>query len=80
MARKCTVSKVKPLVGNNVSHSKRRTKRRQEPNLQWKRFWLEDEKRWIRLRVTARILRTISNRGLKATLKKHGMLKQLVGA
>jgi len=79
MSRKCKVSKKKGLVGNNVSHSKRRTKRKQEVNLQWKRFWVEEQSRWIRLRVSTSIIKTITKRGLIPTLKKHGMLKSVLG-
>ena len=52
MSRVCQVTGKKPLVGSNVSHSNRHTKRRFEINLRDKRFWLEDEKRWITLRVS----------------------------
>ena len=69
MSRVCTVTGKKPLVGANVSHSNRHTKRRFEINLRSKRFWLEDEKRWITLRVTARGMRTIDKRGLGAVVK-----------
>ena len=72
MSRKCKVSQVKGKVGNNVSHSKRRTRMRQDVNLQWKRFWLEEEKRWVRLRVSTRIIRTITKKGLARTLKSYG--------
>ena len=69
MSRECQVTGKKPLVGHNVSHSNRHTKRRFEVNLRSKRFWLEDEKRWITLRVTARGMRTIDKRGLGAVVK-----------
>ena len=64
MSRVCQVTGKKPLVGNNVSHSNRHTKRRFEINLMNKRFWLEDEKRWIALRVSARGMRLIDKLGL----------------
>ncbi|MBP6632798.1 MAG: 50S ribosomal protein L28 [Kofleriaceae bacterium] len=64
MSRVCTVTGKKPLVGANVSHSNRHTKRRFEINLRSKRFWLEDEKRWISLRLTARAMRLIDKLGL----------------
>ena len=54
MSRECQVTGKKPLVGSNVSHSNRHTKRRFEVNLTDKRFWLEDEKRWITLARLAR--------------------------
>ena len=68
MARVCQVTGKKRMIGNNVSHSKRRTKREFSPNLQNKRFWLEEEKRFITLKVTAAGMRNIYKNGLKATL------------
>ena len=64
MSRVCQVTGKRPLVGNNVSHSNRHTKRRFEVNLKDKRFWLEDEKRWITIRVSARGMRIIDRLGL----------------
>ena len=64
MSRECQVTGKKPLVGSNVSHSNRHTKRRFEVNLMNKRFWLEDEKRWITLRISARGMRIIDRLGL----------------
>jgi large subunit ribosomal protein L28 len=69
MSRECEVTGKKPLMGNNVSHSNVHTKKRFEINLVTKRFWLEDEKRWITLRVTTRGMRTIDKRGLAAVVK-----------
>jgi large subunit ribosomal protein L28 len=66
------------MVGNNVSHSKRRTKRTFQPNLFDKKFYLEEEDRFITLRVSAQGIRTINKNGLKATLDeavKKGYLK-----
>jgi large subunit ribosomal protein L28 len=66
------------MVGNNVSHSKRRTKRTFKPNLFDKRFYLEEEDRYVTLRVSAQGIRTINKNGLKATLDdavKKGYLK-----
>lgn len=68
MSRVCQVTGKKPLVGHNVSHSNRHTKKRFEVNLLTKRFWLEDEKRWISLRVSARGIRTIDKLGLSAVV------------
>jgi large subunit ribosomal protein L28 len=53
-----------PVIGHNVSHSNRHTKRRFEVNLRTKRFWLEDERRWITLRLSARGMRRIDKLGL----------------
>ncbi|MEZ4404226.1 MAG: 50S ribosomal protein L28 [Kofleriaceae bacterium] len=68
MSRVCEVSGKKPLTGHNVSHSNRHTKRRFEVNLITKRFWLEGEKRWITLRLSARSMRTIDKKGLGVVL------------
>lgn len=64
MSRVCQVTGKRPLVGHNVSHSNRHTKRRFEVNLVTKRFWLEDEKRWITLKLSTRAMRTIDKKGL----------------
>ncbi len=69
MARICQITGKKRMIGNNVSHSKRRTKREFAPNLQNKRFWLEDENRFITLKVSAAGIRTINKKGLKNALK-----------
>jgi len=65
----CQVSGKKALVGNKVSHSNRKSKRRFEVNLQTKRFWFEEENRWVKLRVSTRAMRTIDKRGLAAVIK-----------
>lgn len=64
MSRVCQVTGKSPLVGSNISHSNRHTKRRFEVNLRDKRFWLEDERRWITLRISARGMRVIDRLGL----------------
>lgn len=56
------------MMGNNVSHSKRRTKRRFEPNLFYKKFFLPAENRWVELRITAAGLRLINKVGIQAAL------------
>ncbi len=58
------------MVGNNVSHSKRRTKRRFYPNLFTKKFYFAEEDRWINLKVSAAGIRTINKNGLAASLKE----------
>ena len=68
MARVCVVTGKKPMVGNNVSHANNKTKRRFLPNLQYRRFWVESENRWIRLRLSAAALRTIDKNGIDAIL------------
>ena len=68
MARKCEVTGKGPMVGNNVSHANNKTKRRFMPNLQYRRFWVESENRWIRLRLSTAALRTIDKNGIDAVL------------
>jgi len=55
-------------VGNHVSHANNKTKRRFFPNLQYRRFWIESEKRWLRLRITNAALRTIDKKGIEVVL------------
>lgn len=68
MSRVCEVTGKRPMVGNNVSHAKNKTKRRFEPNLQNHRFWLEEGKRWVKLRVSRKGLRIIDKKGLAVVL------------
>ncbi|PRY97474.1 LSU ribosomal protein L28P [Jezberella montanilacus] len=68
MARVCQVTGKAPMVGNNVSHANNKTKRRFLPNLQSRRFWVESENRWVRLRVSTNALRTIDKLGIDAVL------------
>ena len=68
MARVCQVTGKGPMVGNNVSHANNKTKRRFLPNLQSRRFWIESENRWVRLRVSANALRTIDKNGIESVL------------
>ena len=63
MARVCQVTGKGPMVGNNVSHANNKTKRRFLPNLQYRRFWLENENRWVRLRISNAALRTLDFKG-----------------
>jgi large subunit ribosomal protein L28 len=70
MARVCQVTGKKPQVGNHVSHANNRTKRRFLPNLQYRRFWLEAEKRWVSLRVSNAGLRVIDKKGIEVVLKE----------
>jgi len=75
MARVCRITGKKPLSGNNVSHANNRTRRRFLPNLQWKKFWIPEEKRWIKLRVSTQAIKTIDKRGITSVLKEAGILK-----
>jgi large subunit ribosomal protein L28 len=68
MAKVCQVTGKGPMVGNNVSHANNKTKRRFLPNLQYRRFWVESENRWVRLRITNAALRTIDKLGIDVVL------------
>jgi large subunit ribosomal protein L28 len=68
MARVCQVTGKAPMVGNKVSHANNRTKRRFLPNLQYRRFWVESENRFIRLRVSNAGLRIIDKNGIDTVL------------
>ncbi|HET6600024.1 MAG TPA: 50S ribosomal protein L28 [Burkholderiaceae bacterium] len=68
MARVCQVTGKRPMVGNNVSHANNKTKRRFLPNLQYRRFWVESENRWVRLRTSAAALRLIDKVGIDKVL------------
>ena len=68
MAKVCAVTGKKPMAGNNVSHANNKTRRRFMPNLQSRRFWVEAENRWVRLRVTASAIRLIDKVGIEVVL------------
>ena len=68
MARVCQVTGKAPMVGHQVSHANNKTKRRFMPNLQYRRFWVESEIRWVRLRLTNAGLRTVDKLGIDAVL------------
>jgi large subunit ribosomal protein L28 len=65
MARVCQVTGKRPMVGNKVSHANNKTKRRFLPNLHYRRFWVESENRWVRLRITNAALRLIDKLGIE---------------
>ena len=69
MARVCQITGKRPMFGNNVSHAKNRTKRTFKPNIHDRRFWVESEKRWVRLRVSHKGLRIIDKKGIDSVLK-----------
>ncbi len=73
MARRCPLTGKRPNVANKVSHSNIKTKKRQLPNLQRKRIWLEDEQRWVTLRLSTRALRTLNKKGLRAYAAEVGL-------
>ena len=68
MARVCQVTGKKPIVGNHVSHANNKTKRRYLPNLQYRKFWVESENRWVKMRLTNAGLRLIDKKGLDVVL------------
>ena len=69
MSKICEITGKTAQSGNNVSHSNRRTKRKFNLNLKTKRFWSEEESRWITIKVTAAGIKTINKKGLDAALK-----------
>ncbi|MDX1444950.1 LSU ribosomal protein L28P [Lishizhenia tianjinensis] len=78
MSRVCQLTGKKVMVGNNVSHSKRRTKRKFYPNLITKKFYLQDEDKYITLRISTSALRNINKKGISACIKEareKGFLK-----
>jgi len=70
MSRICELTGKKMIVGNTVSHSNIKTKRRFYPNLQTKRFFIPEEDKWITLKVSTSALRTINKKGISACLKE----------
>jgi len=68
MARVCQVTGKKPMSGHNVSHANNKTHRRFLPNLQYRRFWVESENRWVRMRVSQHGLRTIDKKGIDVVI------------
>jgi large subunit ribosomal protein L28 len=73
MARVCQITGKRTRVGNNVSHANNKTKRKFYPNLQTKKFYLEDEGQWITLKVSTHAIRIINKLGLKGAIKKAGL-------
>ncbi|MBK1633276.1 50S ribosomal protein L28 [Thiohalocapsa halophila] len=68
MSKVCQVTGKRPVTGNNVSHAHNKTRRRFLPNLHYHRFWVDSEKRWVRLRVSTKGLRIIDKLGIDAVL------------
>jgi large subunit ribosomal protein L28 len=68
MSKVCQVTGKRPLTGNNVSHAHNKTRRRFLPNLHYHRFWVESEKRWVRLRVSTKGMRIIDKNGIDSVL------------
>ena len=70
MSRVCDVTGKKPMFGNNVSHAHNKTRRRFNVNLQKKKFWIPDEKRYITLNVSTRGMRIIDKRGIRKVVNE----------
>jgi large subunit ribosomal protein L28 len=68
MSRVCDITGKRPAVGNRVSHANNKKRRRFLPNLHTQRFWLENEKRWVSLRVSTTGMRTIEKKGIDAVV------------
>jgi large subunit ribosomal protein L28 len=68
MSRVCQVTGKRPATGNNVSHANNKTRRRFLPNLQYHRFWVDSEKRWVRLRLSTKAMRIIDKLGIDQVL------------
>ena len=69
MSQVCQVTGKRPMTGNNVSHAQNKTRRRFAPNLHSKRFWVDTENRFVRLRVSAKGMRIIDKKGIDAVLQ-----------
>ena len=70
MSRVCQLTGKKSIVGNKVSHSNRKTKRRFYPNLQDKKFYIPEEDKWVTLKVSTEGLKNINKKGISACLKE----------
>jgi large subunit ribosomal protein L28 len=73
MSRICTLTGKKANNAYAVSHSHRRTKKLQEVNLQWKRIWWAEGKRWVRLRLSTKAIKTLERKGLGSFAKEVGL-------
>lgn len=79
MSRRCSISGKKPLAGNNVSHAHNKTRRLQRPNIQTKRLYVPELKRFVRIKLSTHALRTVTKIGLMPYLRKQGLqLKDVV--
>ena len=75
MSKVCQVTGKRPVTGHNVSHANNKTRRRFMPNLHTHRFWVDSEKRWVKLRVSSKGMRIIDKNGIEsvlATLRQRG--------
>lgn len=71
--RVCDITGKKVHLANNVSHAQNRTRKRQLPNLQYKRVWVPEQSRFVRLTLSTRAIRTINKIGLKAVCEQFGV-------
>ena len=69
MSRVCQVTGKRPMTGNNVSHAQNKNKRRFMPNLRFHRFWVDSENRYVRLRVSSKVIKIIDKKGIDEVLK-----------
>ncbi len=70
MSKKCELTGTRPMYGNNVSHAHNKTRRRFLPNLQKKRIWIAEEKRFVTMKLTARAIKTLDKKGYTAMMKE----------
>ncbi|MEV5436731.1 50S ribosomal protein L28 [Streptomyces sp. NPDC052682] len=70
MSAHCMLTGAQPAFGNTISHSHRRTSRRFDPNIQTKRYWLPSEGRYVRLRLSARAIKTVDAIGVEAAVAR----------
>lgn len=70
MARRCELTGLGPVFGGNISHAHNVTNRRFNPNLQTKKVWVEEEKRWITVKATAKAFKTLDKKGYTAMMKE----------
>lgn len=80
MSRVCQVTGKKPIKGHYVSHANNKTRRTFQPNLHDRRFWLESQSRWVRLRVSTAGLRRIDKLGVEAVLAEIAAKRKSKGA
>lgn len=73
MARRCAFTGKRPNVANKISHSHRKSKKRQAPNIQAKRLWWEEGGRFVRIRLSTRAMRTIDKKGLDKYARECGV-------
>ncbi|MBL8024894.1 MAG: 50S ribosomal protein L28 [Fibrobacteres bacterium] len=74
MARQCMVTGKKAMSGNYVSHSNNKTKRRHGINLLEKKIWIPEQKKWVRVKISAKALKTIHKNGAASVLSKAGVI------